>query len=508
MLLSSLRRGKGEPALVLMPFLGGSHREWDRVIAQMRGRPSCFAIDLPGFGDSSEIPGYTMAEMAESVAETVAALELSRFVLVGHSMGGKVAAVMARGAADGDPRLRGLEGLVLVAPSPPRPEPMTEKKRSQMLEALGGEPREGKRGVARDRAAAEQYVRENAADDLLPAEFAAAVEVVLGMKRAAWRAWLESGSREDWAERVGVLRLPVLLVAGDKDAALGTEVQKTVSMPHWPNGRLSSLHSNHLIPMEKPVELARLIAGFVEELNGRSARAARAPDVAEVPIDPSYVALILSDRVSNRTREVLEGRAGPDDAAYEPTALSVMELAQMRELVDRVVPQRGPVKIDLGARIDRQLGMGRADGWRPSMLPESAEAYRSGLQTLEWHAQEEFGVGWLALEGDRRDELLAKAAAGRLERGLLARLEAVVGAKHEGGPIFSGEKMQRWFERMLAEVLKLYVGHPATLGRMYYSGIADGADSKALAGFVQIGEGESESWEPGPRTPRRGGTPR
>ncbi len=501
-MLSFVRRGRGEPALIMMPFLGGSRREWEPVVDLLRDRSVCFGVDLPGFGESHEVPGYSVEAMAESLIATLAGLELTRFVLVGHSMAGKISAVVARLAADGDARVAGLEGLVLVAPSPPGPEPMTDKKRSQMLDALGGEPRTDDRGRRKDREAAEQYVLENAADDLAPETVSQAAEDVLGMNRAAWRAWLEGGSKEDWSERVGVLRLPVLLVAGDKDGALGPEVQRSVSMPHWPNGRLASLHSNHLIPMEKPAELARLIAGFLEELNGSSARAARPDEKAGVPVDPAYIELILSDRVSAATREALEPRAEADDPAYEPQALSVAELAQMRALVDRVVPQRGSVCIDLAARLDKRLGGGTGDGWRYAVLPEDAEAYRGGLATLEWFAQEEFETGWLALDGEQKDELLAKAAAGKLERGglgrgLLARLEAVVG--RDSGPALDAEQMRRWFEEVRADATKLYVAHPATLARMGYSGIADGADSEHQTGFVLIGEGEREAWEPRPK---------
>ncbi len=506
-MLSSVARGKGEPALVMMPFLGGSRREWGQVIESVREQAVCLGVDLPGFGASRDVPGYTVEAMAESLMQTVAALDLRRFVLVGHSMSAKVAAVVARCAAEGEPRVAGLEGLVLVAPSPPGPEPLPDRKRSQMISALGDEPRTDERGRRKDREAAENYVRENAADDI-PAEiFAGAVDDVLAMNRAAWRAWLESGSREDWSERVGVLRLPVLLVAGDKDGALGPEVQRSVSMPHWPNGRLASLHSNHLIPMEKPAELARLILGFVEELNGSSARAARPDFSGGVPVEPAYVDLILSKRVSVATRAALEARTVADDPAYEPQALNVTELAQMRALVDRVVPQRGPVCVDLGARIDQRLGSGTGDGWRFAVLPEDALAYRGGLATLEWHAQDQFGTGWLAIDGEQRDELLAKAAAGKLERsvlgsGLLARLEAVVGAGKEGGPALDGQQMLRWFDDVRAETTKLYVAHPSTLARMGYSGIADGADSEHQTGFVLIGEGERESWEPRSREPR------
>ena len=512
-MLPAARQGKGEPALVMMPFLGGSHREWDFVAEKLRDRYLCVGVDLPGFGDARAVEGYSVEAMAEAVMATVAGLDLGRFVLVGHSMAGKVAAVVARCAAEGETRVAGLEGLVLVAPSPPGPEPMTEKKRTQMLDALGKEPGESEKAVRRAHEAAEHYIRENSAEDVAEEVFSVAVADVLRMDRAAWRAWLEGGSKEDWGERVGVLTLPVLLVAGDKDGSLGPEVQKTVSMPHWPSGRLASLHSNHLIPMEKPVELARLIGEFAAERNGEGVRAtgpaARlgamfGSRVGEVHVDPAYVELILSDRVSEPTRRVLEARAEGDKSSYEPQVVSITGLAQMRALVDRILPQQG-VAIDLAARLDAQLAAGAGDGWRYGALPEDALAYPKGLATLEWQALEEFGVGWLGLNGEQQDELLARAAAGRLGRHLLARLEAVVGRGKEDRPALDAAQMQRWFEDVRAEATKIYMAHPATLARIGYSGIADGADSERLTGFVQLGEGVVEAWEPKARATATGG---
>ena len=476
--------GSGDPALILMAFLGGSHREWDQIAELLEDRFRSIGIDLPGFGDAAQASGYTVEEMAEAVAETLAGLRLREFVLVGHSMSAKVAAVLARWQADGDVRLTGLAGLILVAPSPPGPEPMTEKKRSSMLVSLG-------QITTRDRAHATEYIRDNAANDLPQAVLDLLVMDVVRMNRDAWRAWLEQGSREDWSARVGILGLPVLVVAGGKDEALGPDAQRTWSMPHWCNARLASLHSNHMIPAEKPAELARLIGEFAAHLGPDNP--ARIPR-REIEVDAGYQRLIASDRVSALTREVLEGRARPDDPLREPTALTIEALATLRALVDRILPQRRPA-IDLAARIDRELAEGIGDGWRYAELPEDAEAYRAGLATLDWHAQRRAGKSFLALDAEMKDELLREAAAGSLGKGLLVRLEAAVGLRSELPP-FDASAMTRWFEDVRADATRHFVAHPATLAGMGYSGIADGAETTTMPGFVQLGIGEVEAWEP------------
>ena len=58
---------------------------------------------------------YRIADLAADAEGVIETLGLQRYVLVGHSMGGKFAQLIA------SRRPRGLEGLVLVAPSPPSP---------------------------------------------------------------------------------------------------------------------------------------------------------------------------------------------------------------------------------------------------------------------------------------------------------------------------------------------------------------------------------------------------
>jgi pimeloyl-ACP methyl ester carboxylesterase len=66
--------------------------------------------------------------MADDAEAVVHALGLHRYVLVGHSMGGKVAQIVATR------RPKELLGMVLVAPAPPTPMPVPENVSAGMLE--------------------------------------------------------------------------------------------------------------------------------------------------------------------------------------------------------------------------------------------------------------------------------------------------------------------------------------------------------------------------------------
>ena len=236
------------PALVLLHVFGGSRREWIEAGVMLAPQFRIVSMDTPGFGEADQITGYTVAEMADRFAETIQALKLERFVLVGHSMTGKVAAVLAgRG-------LPGLEKVVLLTPSPLSPEPIAPKDRATML--AQAEP---------TKADAEEYIRSNSSLRIRPEIFERAVEDRLRTSPDAWRAWLEHGSYEDWTEQVPRLSQPTLVIAAEEDKSLGPAVQRQLTMPRLLNGQLAVVpKSGHMVPLEAPKQLADLIREFTK----------------------------------------------------------------------------------------------------------------------------------------------------------------------------------------------------------------------------------------------------
>jgi pimeloyl-ACP methyl ester carboxylesterase len=454
-MIDPARSRPDRPVVFCLHYLGGSAREWTRVTALVE-RAECIALDLPGFGDAAATPGYTVADMADSIAGAIRARAPKRFTIAGHSMGAKVAAVLARRAEDGAPELAGLEGLVLVAGSPPSPEPIPDDRRQKMLVMFDGD-------ADANGADARGYVAQNSGPKLDAAWTASAVTDALRMNRDAWTAWLARGSREDWSDRVGVLRTRTLIIAGDGDEDLGPSAQRDVMVPHFENVRVLSLAgAKHLLPMECSSDVARAIDEHVAFA--------------------SYRALIASNRVGDETRRALRERGRPDDPAYRPAAMSSEALATFRAMIARVIPQPGPVQIDIAARIDAQLAAGEGDGWRFAVLPPDSEAYRAGLATLAERA-------FVDLDDDGQDDLLARIANGRYG-------DADGAAPPSSPGHLNAAQMRAWFEDVRAEAVKAYLGHPDTLARIGYSGIANGGDGQPKTGFARVGLGERETWEP------------
>ena len=234
---------------VLMHFLGGSHRTWFPTLPYLDGEHQCVALDTPGFGDAAEVEGYSVEAMVDYVDRFIRTLDLHNVVLVGHSMTGKVAVVLA------SRKPAYLKGLVLVAPSPPGPQPMSDEDRDQQ------------RRYGKTRPEAEAFVDESSAFRLADDTREVAIADAQRVNLHAWRAWVDHGSREDWSDRLGTLDCPVLLVCGEADQQVpGPEDQRRTTLAAFTRSRLEIIPgAGHLMPLQTPRALAGLMLDFVRE---------------------------------------------------------------------------------------------------------------------------------------------------------------------------------------------------------------------------------------------------
>ena len=102
--------GSGPP-VVLVHGLSGSSRWWRRNIGALTPYRRVYVVDLIGFGASRTRQRFVLAEAAGYLAQWMDQLGLERVSLVGHSMGGMIAAELAADAPDR------VDRLVLVDPA-------------------------------------------------------------------------------------------------------------------------------------------------------------------------------------------------------------------------------------------------------------------------------------------------------------------------------------------------------------------------------------------------------
>jgi pimeloyl-ACP methyl ester carboxylesterase len=104
------------PALVFRHYWGGSRRTWQPVLTRLHPDQAFVNYDQRGWGDSGKAPGpYDGQRLADDAQSVIATLGFTDYVLVGHSMGGKIAQALAAR------RPAGLAGVVLIAPAPAGP---------------------------------------------------------------------------------------------------------------------------------------------------------------------------------------------------------------------------------------------------------------------------------------------------------------------------------------------------------------------------------------------------
>jgi esterase len=87
--------GGGKPPLVLLHGMLGSSRNWQTAGADLAARYHVFAVDLRNHGRSPHADTMSYAEMMADVLAWLDAQGIARATFVGHSMGGKVAMLLA-----------------------------------------------------------------------------------------------------------------------------------------------------------------------------------------------------------------------------------------------------------------------------------------------------------------------------------------------------------------------------------------------------------------------------
>jgi pimeloyl-ACP methyl ester carboxylesterase len=99
----------GRPAILLLHGQPGGARDWNRVIAELPDQVNAIAVDRPGWDGQSR--PQDLAGNARAALAFLDAREIERATIVGHSLGGAVAAWLAAEAPDR------VSALVLAAPA-------------------------------------------------------------------------------------------------------------------------------------------------------------------------------------------------------------------------------------------------------------------------------------------------------------------------------------------------------------------------------------------------------
>ncbi len=247
--LNVVELGQGEPAIVFLHYWGGTSRTYIPLAQELSAGFQCIAFDQRGWGLSSREGEFSLEGSAADTRELVGKLGLKRYILVGHSRGGKVAQLVAA------QRPEGLVGLVLLAPAPATPLPVTPDQRQLMLENY--QKREGA-----------EFALSILSKQVLSEVFQQQViEDTLGGALAAKKSWVHRETISDISDEAKKIDVPTIVVVGDEDVVetaprLREEIPKAI--PHATFAILPGL--GHLAILEAPDAVSEVIRRFVAGL--------------------------------------------------------------------------------------------------------------------------------------------------------------------------------------------------------------------------------------------------
>lgn len=260
------RAGRGE-TIVLLHGFSGNKDLWVRFVRCLPREYRVIVVDLPGHGSTTRDAGktYSIEYLSQGFAQTVDALGLDSFHLAGNSMGGYVSIIY--GAAHPD-RTRTLclvdSAGIFTSPEPSDREvalsnginPLVPKTMDEFESMLG-------------------YAFHRQPFMPWPAKSVTGAEY---LERSSFneKMWADiMANRVDAAERLKDIRMPVLLMWGDKDRIIHVSTLGVFQQGLPQAETVVFKDCGHMPMLETPRESARAYTSFLKRN--------RAEDPAQVP---------------------------------------------------------------------------------------------------------------------------------------------------------------------------------------------------------------------------------
>ncbi|MGS5089349.1 alpha/beta fold hydrolase [Hydrogenophaga sp. A37] len=241
--------GHGPRKVICLHGWFGHARGWGPLVYHLDKEAFSYAfLDQRGHGHRKGSGGpYNIAQIAQDALALADSLGWDRFALVGHSMGGLA---IQHVLADAPQRVQALVG---VTPVPASGVPFDEA------------------GWAFFSAAAKDVGTRRAIIDLTTGNRLTGVWLdrmaqgsVAHSVEAAVADYLMAWAKTTFVERIQGQTLPVLVIAGANDPALGEATCRATWLQHYPNARLEVMPNAGHYPMdETPIALATAIERFL-----------------------------------------------------------------------------------------------------------------------------------------------------------------------------------------------------------------------------------------------------
>lgn len=255
---SSAENINDRPVLIFLHGVTSHAHYWDRIAAHFADDYQVYSLDFRGHGESAPAAGgYDRIEyFVADLRRLLAALQPSRFVLVGHSMGGYAAEVYA---TEGDPRLEKLVICDVKTHLTP------DERESMQRSAAKPAPRFASLEDLAARFAA--TLRDSSADKGLLDELArqGAVENEDGTYTFKYDRQALNFPTPEPLKYAPSVTVPVLVINGQNSLMVpGADAAQLAAA--FPNSRhLEIAQAGHHVFLDQPDEFSRLVRAFLNQ---------------------------------------------------------------------------------------------------------------------------------------------------------------------------------------------------------------------------------------------------
>ena len=237
--------GSGGIPILFVHSFGGDTHQWDNQLAYFRKERRAIAMDMRGHGQSDAPFGnqYDIKEEAKDIEAVVDSLHLTRFVLVGHSMGGAASIAYA----SEHPEL--VTGLVLTG-------------------TPGRVPKEQAKSVMASLEADSSYQKimdgymEKLLTNAKPDVVAQVNKGVNKLSKDASVSLIRANFEFDPVPALKKYKGPVLLISADGDNQPGSLHQLFPAIP-----QVIIPGTSHWVQLDKPAEFNKTLNEFLKKIN-------------------------------------------------------------------------------------------------------------------------------------------------------------------------------------------------------------------------------------------------
>ena len=230
--------------ILFLHGVGGSHHTFRDQWARLKGTARLIIPDLPGHARSGVAPFENISQAAGWLADFVKELGLKKFILAGHSMGGAIAIEAALS------EMPGIEALIIISSGAKlKVDPDIVQGVKERFNSFA--PEFVNRMLSSETSA---DLREDVLKDFLSTQ----LETHL--------ADFSACDDFDRMDRIGVIRLPTLVINGTEDGLIPLKYGEYLAN-NIPGAVLKIMHgTGHLPVLERPTELVAVITAFINSL--------------------------------------------------------------------------------------------------------------------------------------------------------------------------------------------------------------------------------------------------